>query len=79
MTFSRMSSVKAKSKQTTGKGIFFIFTSFLIFLFISSSFVFCKFAESKPDIVYEVVSCKDFLYLCSINIHIPYLVISDLI
>ena len=58
---------QSKMKQTIANEIFTVFTSLLMFLLIAS----------KQIQIYQFAICQDFLYLCSINIHTPYLVIFD--
>ena len=63
-------------KQTIAKETFSVFASFSIFLLISISWSFVNLISNQSQI-YQFFSRQDFLFLCSINFRIPYLVISD--
>ena len=67
---------QSKMTQIIANELFTVFTSFLIFLLISSNCFFYKFASNQSQI-YQFISPQDFLYLDSVSIHTPCLVIFD--
>ena len=52
---------QSKMTQIIANELFTVFTSFLIFLLISSSWFFYKFASNQSQI-YQFISPQDFLY-----------------